>query len=39
MDLNKKVSKAGSAIVTVTVFLFATFLHFGNDEINELQPK
>ena len=26
MDLNKKVSKAGSAIVTVTVFLFAIFL-------------
>ena len=26
MDLNKKISKAGSAIVTVTVFLFAIFL-------------
>ena len=26
MDLNKMISKAGSAIVTVTVFLFALFL-------------
>ena len=26
MDLNKMVSKAGSLIVTVTVFLFAVFL-------------
>ncbi len=26
MDLNKMISKAGSAIVTVTVFLFAIFL-------------
>ena len=28
MDLNKTISKAGSAIVTVTVFLFAIFLIF-----------
>ena len=26
MDLNKTIPKAGSAIVTVTVFLFALFL-------------
>ena len=26
MDLNKMISKVGSAIVTVTVFLFAIFL-------------
>ena len=26
MDLNKMIPKAGSAIVTVTVFLFALFL-------------
>ena len=33
MDLNKMIPKAGSAIVTVTVFLFALFLI-----INYLNP-
>ena len=31
MDMNKMLSKAGSAIVTVTVFLFAVFLVVNNN--------